>query len=139
MAQQLEEVLRTRKTEVEELAERERIQYEARINSAFSQALHSRCSFLTQHMFAAQEEMIAELTSQLARVDSLTREGKTSTLHFLTREAADEERRGLETELAHLRAALRAKDQELEGKDAQIRDREETSMSNWLFFTMVLY
>ena len=77
----------------------------------------------------AQEEMIQELTSQLARVDSLTREGKTSTLHFLTREAADEERRGLETELAHVRAALRAKDKELEERDAQIKEREDTSMS----------
>ena len=86
-------------------------------------------TILTQYLDlpTVQEEMIQELTSQLARVDSLTHEGKTSTLHFLTREAADEERRGLEAELTRLKEKLKEKDDELKAKDSQITEREETS------------
>ncbi len=71
--------------------------------------------------------MIRELTSQLARVDSLTRAGKTSTLHFLTREAADEERRGLEKELRRLQDVIKEKDAIIAERESRILDRERTS------------
>lgn len=66
--------------------------------------------------------MIQELTSQLARVDSLTREGKTSTLHFITREAADEERRVLERQNEALKQSLREKDQEIQKRDMTVQE-----------------
>lgn len=73
--------------------------------------------------------MIQELTSSLARVDSLTSEGKTSTLHFLTREAADEERRGVEREVERLKEALADKDKLIAARDHAIREHQETSPS----------
>ena len=72
----------------------------------------------------ASEEMIRELTSQLSRVDSLTREGKTSTLHFLTREAADEERRGVERQVEQLKAKLKEKDLIIAEREATISDKD---------------
>lgn len=75
----------------------------------------------------AQEEMIQELTSQLARVDSLTKEGKISTLHFLTREAADEERRGVERQVEKLKQALRDRDKTISERDATINSQAEES------------
>lgn len=74
-----------------------------------------------------QEESLKEMTSQLARVDALSREGKTTTLHILTREAADEERRELDRELERLKAALKDKDRIISERDATIRDRDQES------------
>ena len=71
--------------------------------------------------------MIRELSSQLARVDSLTREGKTSTLHFLTREAADEERRGVERQVEKLKQALNEKDKIIAEKESTIREQGNES------------
>lgn len=75
----------------------------------------------------AQEEMIQELTSQLARVDHLTREGKTTTLHLITRDAADEEREGVERQCEALRAALREKDSEIQQREAVIAEKSTES------------
>jgi hypothetical protein len=38
---------------------------------------------------AAQEAIITDLTGQIARMDELTKAGKTASIHFLTRESAD--------------------------------------------------
>jgi hypothetical protein len=51
----------------------------------------------------AQEELIKELTTQIARLTPMLKEGRGSTIHFLTREAADEEKRILEERLEKLR------------------------------------
>ena len=64
----------------------------------------------------------------MARVDSLKREGKTSTLHFLSREAADEERRGVERDLQKLQASLAEKDKEIAERDRRIAKCDEMSM-----------
>lgn len=73
--------------------------------------------------------MIKELTSQLARVDNLTVEGKTSTLHLITQETADEERRGVERQNEALKQALRERDQEIQKRDMTIQ--EHTSESKY--------
>ncbi|THH10846.1 hypothetical protein EW145_g1046 [Phellinidium pouzarii] len=104
LAVQLEEVFHTRNTELEERLESLTFVYESRIRT--------------------QEESIKEMTSQLARIDSLTREGKTSTLHFLTREAADEERRDIERLVDQLQEALKKKDKIIAGRDATINERD---------------
>lgn len=71
-------------------------------------------------LWLEQEEMIGELTSQLARVNVLIQDGKTSTLHFITREAADEERKGIERQYEKLKETLK-------GKDNIIAERDEES------------
>jgi len=70
----------------------------------------------------AQEELIKELTIQIARLTPMLKEGRgsTSTVHFLTREAADEEKRILEERLEKSKEALRQKDAVIKDKDARI-------------------
>lgn len=62
----------------------------------------------------------------------MTQAGKTSTLHFLTREAAEEERKGLDRELQRLREAIKEKDVVIAQKDAKIADQEKSSQSSML-------
>jgi hypothetical protein len=50
----------------------------------------------------------------------MLKEGRTSTVHFLTREAADEEKRILEERVEKTQAELRQKDAIIKDKDARI-------------------
>ncbi|KAI0006192.1 hypothetical protein BJV74DRAFT_880485 [Russula compacta] len=68
----------------------------------------------------AQEELIKELTTQITRLTPMSKEGRTSTLHFLTREAADEEKRMLEKRLEKAEEVLKQKDVVIKDKDARI-------------------
>jgi len=68
----------------------------------------------------AQDELIKELTTQIARLTPLIREGFGPTVHFLTRETADEEKRMLEERLEKSKEALRQKDAVIRDKDARI-------------------
>jgi hypothetical protein len=68
----------------------------------------------------AQEELIKELTVQIARLSPMLKEGRDSTVHFLTREAADEEKRILEERLEKAKEALKQKDAVIKDKDARI-------------------
>lgn len=63
--------------------------------------------------------MIGELTSQLARVNTLIQEGKTSTLHFITREAADEERKTIDRQNEKLKGLVKEKDKLLQDRDEE--------------------
>lgn len=77
-------------------------------------------------LYIAQERLIQELTAQLARVEPLARSGKTPALHFLTREAADEEQRTLESRLLQLQRTLEEKNSQI----SQLTERgEELSRS----------
>jgi hypothetical protein len=68
----------------------------------------------------AQDELIKELTTQIARLTPMLKEGRTSTLHFLTREAADEEKRVLEERFEKAQEELRQRDAIIKDKDARI-------------------
>jgi hypothetical protein len=68
----------------------------------------------------AQDELIKELTTQIARLTPMLKEGRTSTLHFLTREAADEERRLLEERFGKVQDELKLKDTIIKDKDSHI-------------------
>jgi phage-related minor tail protein len=68
----------------------------------------------------AQEELIKELTTQIARLTPMFEQGRGSTVHFLTREAADEEKRVLEERLEKAKEALRQQDAITKDKDARI-------------------
>ena len=73
----------------------------------------------------AQEELIKELTTQITRLTPMSKEGRTSTLHFLTREAADEEKRTLEERLEKAEEVLKQKDVVIKDKDARISALDE--------------
>ena len=75
----------------------------------------------------AQEELIKELTTQIARLTPMLKEGRASTVHFLTREAADEEKRILEERLEKAKEALMQKDAVIKDKDARIAALNEQS------------
>lgn len=76
----------------------------------------------------AQEELIKELTTQIARLTPMLKEGRASTVHFLTREAADEEKRILEERLEKAKEALMQKDAVIKDKDARIAALNEQRM-----------
>jgi hypothetical protein len=50
----------------------------------------------------------------------MLKEGRASTIHFLTREAADEEKRILEEHLEKSKEALKQKDAVIKDKDARL-------------------
>jgi len=71
-------------------------------------------------LIVAQDELINELTTQIARLSPMLKDGRESTVHFLTREAADEEKRILEERLEKAKEALKQKDAVIKDKDARI-------------------
>ena len=75
---------------------------------------------LHPNVVLVQEELIKELTAQIAHLTPMSKEGRTPTLHFLTREAADEEKRVLEERLRKAQEDLRQKDAVIKEKDARI-------------------
>jgi hypothetical protein len=78
--------------------------------------------------FLAQDELIKELTAQIARLTPMLKEGRTSTLHFLTREAADEERRVLEERFGKVQEELKLRDAIIKDKDSRIVALNEQRM-----------
>ena len=55
----------------------------------------------------------------------MLKEGRASTIHFLTREAADEEKRILEEHLEKSKEALKQKDAVIKDKDARLTEVNE--------------
>ncbi|KAJ8700007.1 hypothetical protein PTI98_003075 [Pleurotus ostreatus] len=100
--QTLEEVLAVRNTEAEQILEEQRQLWETRL--------------------ATQQETIQELTSHLARVEPLSRSGTGSVLHLLTRDAADEEKKALASEITQLKATIVEKDSVIAERDKRILD-----------------
>ncbi|KAI0256871.1 hypothetical protein BJV78DRAFT_314631 [Lactifluus subvellereus] len=100
LSETLLQLIQTRNTEPEEQLESMKAQYGA----------------------ASREELIKELTAQIARLTPMLKDGRTSTstLHFLTREAADEENRVLEERFRKVQEDLRQKDAVIKDKDARI-------------------
>lgn len=76
-------------------------------------------------MCTAQASLIRELTSQIARIKTSTATEKGWGLHFLTREAADEEKAVLEQELNRLRDQIKQRDAKLAEKDRLVSEAEE--------------
>ncbi|EGO21082.1 hypothetical protein SERLADRAFT_441471 [Serpula lacrymans var. lacrymans S7.9] len=105
LSKQLEELFLIRHTEAEQAVQHLTLQYETRIKG---------------------KSLVKELTSQLARVEPLARTAQTAALHFLTREAADEEKRTLEEEMEQLRSVVKKKDNLLTEKTGQINDLEKS-------------
>jgi hypothetical protein len=82
-----------------------------------------------------QESLIQELRTLLAQVEPSARSGKSGLLHFLTREAADEEQRGLEDDIKRLTDIAKVKDAIIAEKDKRIADLERIGLSNRLLIS----
>ncbi|KAK0239893.1 hypothetical protein EDD85DRAFT_823717 [Armillaria nabsnona] len=74
----------------------------------------------------AQDALIRELTSNLAKKEPLIREGKTSVLHLMTREAVDEEKETLERDVQRYKGRVEVCDRDLKEKDKKILEQEQT-------------
>ncbi|KAI0063426.1 hypothetical protein BV25DRAFT_1899389 [Artomyces pyxidatus] len=99
---QLKELFSIRQTEAENDLQELTAQYESKLK--------------------AQEELNKELTSQLTRVDPMLRGGKSSTLHFLTRQAADAEKQAIEDEVQRLTGVVQLKDDVIAQKNQELRE-----------------
>ncbi|KAJ3891951.1 hypothetical protein GG344DRAFT_46253 [Lentinula edodes] len=102
LTKQLEKIMRVRETEAEALMLAQKEQFEAEI--------------------AALERVNKELTTNLAKVEPLMRSGKTSVLHLLTREAADEENRKIENEVLAWRQQFEEAQELIKEKDQLIKE-----------------
>ncbi|KAK0483876.1 hypothetical protein IW261DRAFT_985574 [Armillaria novae-zelandiae] len=74
----------------------------------------------------AQDALIRELTSNLAKKEPLIREGKTSVLHLMTREAVEEEKETLERDVQRYKGRMEVCDRDLKEKDKKILEQEQT-------------
>lgn len=104
-SKQLEELFQIRQTEPEQALQEQATQYEARLKT--------------------QDTLINELTTQLTRVKALGGSEKSYMLHFLTREAADEEKEAVEKEVSRWKDIVKQKDAQLAEKDERIVGLEE--------------
>ncbi|KAF9448868.1 hypothetical protein P691DRAFT_775094 [Macrolepiota fuliginosa MF-IS2] len=106
LTNQMEELFRVRETEVEALLQNLEERYEAKIRAA--------------------EEVTQALTEQLTKKQPLAGTGKSSILHLITREAAEEERQGLDKEIAKLKSDLDDTLKKLASKDKIIEELNQT-------------
>ena len=72
-----------------------------------------------------QDILIKELTSQLSRIEPLARTGQNVALHFLTREAADEEKRAMEQDMARLQDVIKQKDATIAERNKRVAELEQ--------------
>ncbi|KAK0228780.1 hypothetical protein IW262DRAFT_1456003 [Armillaria fumosa] len=112
-SKQLEELFEIRHTEPEHLL----IEYRKQSDSKME----------------AQDALIRELTSNLAKKEPLIREGKTSVLHLMTREAVEEEKETLERDVQRYKGRVEVCDRDLKEKDKKILEQEQTSLSIAVF------
>ncbi|KAF9014044.1 hypothetical protein BDQ17DRAFT_1270187 [Cyathus striatus] len=106
MSQELEEALQIRETEAEAVRRQLEAQY--------------------QEQLREQHTLINELTSHLEKTKPLVGSGKSSILHLITREAADEEQQNLEKEKDHWKRLAKDGDKQLAAK---VRETEELNQT----------
>lgn len=129
LSESLLQLIQTRNTEPEDRIAEMKAQYEAAGRGA---RLLLDLSDVPSHSLTsalAHDELIKELTTQIARLTPMLKEGRGSTVHFLTRQAADEEKRMLEERLEKSKEALRQKDAIIKDKDARIAALNEQRTS----------
>ncbi|KAI8982867.1 hypothetical protein BD414DRAFT_491382 [Trametes punicea] len=105
LAKQLEDVFRIRHTEPEQVLE----EYKSHFDESMKR----------------KEALIEELTAQLSKLQSSSKSGKSYTLHFLTREAAEEEKQALREENVRLKEVVKQRDATIATKDEQIHAIQE--------------
>ncbi|KAJ8501688.1 hypothetical protein ONZ51_g443 [Trametes cubensis] len=107
LAKQLEDVFRIRHTEPEQALE----EYKSHFDDSMKR----------------KESLIEELTAQLSKLQSSSKSGGKSqtTLHFLTREAAEEEKQALREENVRLKEVIKQRDATIASKDKQIQTLQD--------------
>ncbi|KAI6028500.1 hypothetical protein F5J12DRAFT_960023 [Pisolithus orientalis] len=111
LSKQLDELFKIRRTEPEQALEELHVQYEERAKM--------------------QDALVRELTSQLARIEPLSRTGQNVALHFLTREAADEEKRAVEQEIVQLRDVIKQRDAVISDQSKRINELQQLGQKNF--------
>jgi hypothetical protein len=129
LSESLLQLIQTRNTEPEERIAEMKAQYEAAGRGSRLLLDLSDIPFHSLTSALAHDELIKELTTQIARLTPMLKEGRGSTVHFLTRQAADEEKRMLEERLEKSKEALRQKDAIIKDKDARIAALNEQRTS----------
>lgn len=81
----------------------------------------------------AQDDTIQELRKSLSRSDALSRTGAGTSLHFLTREMADEEKQNVQREVNRLKKMVKEKDNVIDEKEVHIKALDESSMIFYSF------
>ncbi|OSD08335.1 hypothetical protein PYCCODRAFT_1356535 [Trametes coccinea BRFM310] len=107
LAKQLDEVFRIRNTEPEQILEEYKSQFDENIQR--------------------KEALIQELTAQLSKLQSSSKSSKSYTLHFLTREAAEEEKQALREENLRLKEVIKQRDATIASKDKEIQALQENA------------
>ncbi|KAK7054635.1 hypothetical protein VNI00_003098 [Paramarasmius palmivorus] len=121
LMKQLEELHRTRVTEAEQLMEAQTAQYDAQLEGENPSITPIALTLPS----LAKERIITQLTQSLAKVEPLSRSGRTSVLHLITRDAADEEKRMIEQEVAKLRDELADKARVINEKDDLLAEKDQ--------------
>ncbi|KAF5380867.1 hypothetical protein D9615_004147 [Tricholomella constricta] len=102
---QLQEVFQIRETEPERLMKQQEAHYEDRLR--------------------AQEQLIREYQTQLMMKEPLMRSGNIAVLNLLTREAADEEMRAIQEEVARWKELANEKQRAMTQRDERIAQLEQ--------------
>ncbi|KAJ7510088.1 hypothetical protein B0H11DRAFT_1175657 [Mycena galericulata] len=122
LTKQLEESYRVRYTEPEELQRRQVEKYEEIIRSKYIRsAMH-----LSQVVPLAKDLLLKQQEEMLSRKEPLSKEGKGSVLHMVTREAADAEKRSAEEQVTYWKGQVDARDRLLEEKDQNIAELKQS-------------
>ncbi|KAF9265599.1 hypothetical protein L218DRAFT_148762 [Marasmius fiardii PR-910] len=113
---------RIRHTEPEKLLDEMQEQHRVEIRGALQFSI--KVSVYSTNLLIVKEKLIQELNSSLARAEPLTKSEKTSVIHLLTREAADEEKKTVQQEVARLKAELVQRDAIIKEKDNLMHEKE---------------
>ncbi|KAI0672706.1 hypothetical protein C8Q78DRAFT_970424 [Trametes maxima] len=105
LAKQLEEVFRLRSTEAEQALE----EYKAHMNESLQR----------------KDSHIEELSAQLSKLSTSSKSSQSLSLHFLTREAAEEEKQALREENIRLKEVIKQRDATIVDKDKQIHSLQD--------------
>jgi hypothetical protein len=123
LAKQLETLARLRESEPEKALQEQAAKYEAQVKGGHSSPL-SVAILSISPWSAAQETLINDLNSRLARVEPMARSGKSAILEFFSREAVDAEKKSLVKENAALSASIRDRDTSISEKNKKIEELE---------------
>ena len=123
LSKQLEELFQIRQTEPEKALEEQEKQYEARLKGVFA-SLDDTCILLF-NVSLVQETLLEEQAKLIVASTS----GQPYMLHFLSREAADEEKKEVEKEVARWKEVVKQRDVKLAQKDEQITELVNQSKS----------
>lgn len=74
------------------------------------------------------------MQKSLSRADPLSRSSGGTSLHFLTRETADEEKQEVQREVSKLKKIIKEKDNRIDEKEVHIKELDESSMILFLSF-----